>query len=96
MGTRQNNTASGWTVKKIVLMGTGWALLVIGPVVGLLPGPGGFPIVATGMILILSQSYTAKRIFIQQRYPRILGPLRRFIRRKRPAPDSSTDKQPHQ
>jgi len=94
MGTPQNNTPNGWTVKKIVLMGIGWMLLIIGPIVGLLPGPGGFPIVATGLILILSQSYTAKRIFVrwQQRYPRILGPLRRFIRRKAPTRTSNADK----
>ncbi len=87
MDAQQDNPAQGFTVKKIALLGLGWVLLIIGPIIGLLPGPGGFPITAAGLVLILSQSYTAKRIFIRmvQRYPRILGPLRRFIRRgKRP------------
>jgi hypothetical protein len=84
MGAPQDNPPGGFTVKKILLLTLGWMLLVIGPIVGLLPGPGGIPITAAGLAIILSQSYTAKRLFIrwQQRHPRILGPLRRFLRRK--------------
>ncbi len=71
-------------MKKVLLMALGWLLLVIGPLVGLLPGPGGIPIVAAGLILILSQSYTARKIFVrlERRFPRVLGPLHRFMRRR--------------
>lgn len=87
MASAQDNAPHGFTVKKVLLLGTGWVLvLVIGPLIGILPGPGGIPVVGGGLILILSQSYTAKRVFVrwQHRYPRILGPLRRFIRRGKP------------
>ncbi len=85
MASPQDTPAQGFTVKKVVLLGIGWILVAAGPVVGLLPGPGGIPISAAGLVLILSQSYTAKRIFIrwQQRHPKVLGPLRRFISRKK-------------
>lgn len=85
MASPQDTPPQGFTVKKVVLLGTGWILVVAGPIVGLLPGPGGLPIAAAGLVLILSQSYTAKRVFIrwQQRHPRVLGPLRRFISRKK-------------
>jgi hypothetical protein len=91
MASPQDNPAQGFTVKKVVLLGTGWILVCAGPIVGLLPGPGGLPIAAAGLVLILSQSYTAKRVFIRwhQRHPRIIGPLRRFIRRKQ-ARDKTT------
>lgn len=85
MASPQHNPAQGFTVKKVVLLGIGWILVVAGPVVGIVPGPGGIPISAAGLVLILSQSYSAKRIFIrwQLRHPRTLGPLRRFISRRK-------------
>lgn len=94
MAPPQNNPSNGWTVKKITLLVIGWTLLGLSPLVGLLPGPGGIPMAAAGLALILSQSYTARRIFIrwQQRYPKILGPLRRFMRRTKPVKGASADK----
>ena len=91
MAFPQDKRPGGFTVKKIVLLAIGWMLLVIGPIIGLLPGPGGFPITAAGLILLLSQSYMAKRIFLRwcQRHPRLLGPLRRFIQRKQARSPSS-------
>ena len=85
MASPQDNPAQGFTIKKVVLLGTGWVLVCAAPVLGLLPGPGGLPVAVAGLVLILSQSYTAKRVFIRwhQRHPKIIGPLRRFIRRKR-------------
>ncbi|MGE0668413.1 MAG: hypothetical protein AB7O49_17800 [Sphingomonadales bacterium] len=93
MTTPQDNPARGFTVKKVVLLGTGWVLVVAGPLIGILPGPGGIPVVAAGLVLILSQSYTAKRIFIrlEHRHPRFLGPLRRFMRRGKPARNGGAD-----
>lgn len=85
MAAPQHNPAQGFAVKKVVLLGGGWILVAAGLVVGVLPGPGGVPITAAGLVLILSQSYSAKRIFIRwhQRHPRVIGPLRRFISRKK-------------
>lgn len=85
MASSQDNPAQRPAVKKVVLLGVGWVLIGGGLVVGLVPGPGGIPISGAGLVLILSQSYTAKRVFIrwQQRHPRLLGPLRRFLSRKK-------------
>jgi hypothetical protein len=77
------NPRSENAVKKVLLMTTGWILVVVGPVVGVIPGPGGIPIVAAGLVLILSQSYTAKRMFLrlERRHPRVFTPIRRFMSR---------------
>jgi hypothetical protein len=85
MAPSHDNRPSGFTARKIVLLATGWTLVIVGPLVGILPGPGGIPIVGAGLVLILSQSYTAKRVFVrlERRYPRFVGPLRRFISRGR-------------
>ncbi|MEN3974612.1 hypothetical protein [Emcibacter sp. SYSU 3D8] len=94
MASPQDNPAQGFTVKKVVLLGTGWMLVIAGPIIGILPGPGGIPVAAAGLVIILSQSYTAKRMFIrmEHRYPRFLRPLRRFIRRGKPAKQARADK----
>ena len=66
-----------------------WGLVVLGVLIvmfglmlGPLPGPGGIPIVALGLILILRGSITARRGFarLHRRYPRYLGPVRRVLR----------------
>ena len=93
MASPQDNPVRGFTVKKVVLLGTGWILVIAGPIIGLLPRPGGIPVAAAGLVLILSQSYTAKRVFIrmEQRYPRILRPVRRLIRRGKPTRRGDAD-----
>ena len=72
-------------VKKIALLSVGWVLIVVGPVVGIIPGPGGIPITGAGVILVISQSNTAKRVFLRyhKRYPETVGPFRRFIQRRK-------------
>ena len=59
-------------------------LVITGPIVGIIPGPGGIPIVAAGAIMIMSQSRVAKRVFIRahRRYPKTVGPVRSFIQRR--------------
>jgi hypothetical protein len=51
-----------------------------------LPGPGGLPVVALGLILVLRTSTGAKRLFIKahRRWPRVLSPVRRLLRRNSP------------
>jgi hypothetical protein len=66
-----------------------WGLIVLGVMIvllglllGPLPGPGGIPIIALGLILILRGSITAKKHFVRlhRRYPRFVGPIRRVLR----------------
>lgn len=81
-------------VKKVVLLSVGWVLIVVGPVVGIIPGPGGIPITGAGVILVLSQSQTAKRVFLRyyKRYPETIGPFRRFIQRRKPRNQAEAEK----
>jgi hypothetical protein len=56
----------------------GWGLIAAGFVIH-----PGFLLVALGAVLVLRNSYSARRRFIhlQRRYPRVISPVRRLIRR---------------
>jgi hypothetical protein len=60
----------------------GLAIVLAGAVIGALPGPGGIPIVALGLVVILKNSRAARRLFIraQRRWPKALTPVRRMLR----------------
>lgn len=70
---------------------TKWAMILLGAfivlaglVIAPLPGPFGVPIMVVGLVLILRSSYRAKRGFMRavRRYPKVLYPIRRLLRRK--------------
>ena len=71
------------SLRSKLILGLGWLIILIGLALGPLPGPGGIPIVAGGAMLVLSQSHSARKQFIrlQKRYPKYLGPVRRFLKR---------------
>ena len=77
--------AARLTVKKVILLSAGWVMIITGPVIGIIPGPTGLPIMAAGAMIVMSQSRGARRAFIryQQRFPQTLGPVRRFIQRRK-------------
>jgi ribosomal protein L24E len=61
------------SVLRIVYLGTGWTLvLVVTPVVGALPGPGGVFVFAFGAALLLKNSNWTKRAYARfaRRHPR--------------------------
>lgn len=62
----------------------GGAIVVAGVVIAPLPGPGGIPVIALGLMVILRNSYKAKRWFIraQRRWPKVLFPMRRLLRKE--------------
>jgi hypothetical protein len=61
----------------------GLLVVIAGILIAPLPGPGGVPVIALGLILILKSSYRAKRVFIRAQYarPRWVYPFRRLLRR---------------
>ena len=69
---------------RLLLLAVGWVLIAGGVVLALLPGHLGVPLLAIGLILVLRNSYKAKRQFIhwQRRHPRFVHPVRRLIRRE--------------
>ncbi len=69
---------------RLLFVAVGWVLITGGVVLALLPGHLGVPLLAIGLILVLRNSYKAKRQFIQmqRRHPRFVHPVRRLIRRE--------------
>ncbi len=65
-------------------MTLGGVIVLAGVVIAPLPGPGGIPVIAVGLIVILRNSYKAKRMFVRahRRWPRIVHPLRRLMRKE--------------
>lgn len=84
--------------RRAALTALGGFLVILSPFVGIIPGPGGIPVFAAGLALMLRNSAWAKRRFvrIKRRWPRIghyadLG-LRRGSARRRRARDSARSK----
>lgn len=66
-----------------LLFVAGWLLILLAPVVGLLPGPGGIFVFAAGAALVLETSAWAKRAYVRlkRRWPRIGAWTDRGLRR---------------
>ena len=72
------------SVLRIVYLGAGWIMvLVITPMVGVLPGPGGIFIFAGGLALLLKNSNWVKRLYTRysKRFPRHGRLIDRVLRR---------------
>ena len=67
-----------------LLIGLGLIIIAAGVVVSPLPGPGGIPVMVVGLMLVLRNSFWARKQFIriQRRHPKIVFPLRRLLRRE--------------
>lgn len=66
------------------LLGLGWLLIALTPVIGPLPGPGGIIVLAAGLTLLLRNSLWARRTFARakRRWPRLGALADRGLRRK--------------
>lgn len=81
--TRTAAHGAARTVVRYVLIAIGTSLTLLGVVMAPLPGPLGLPVTLVGLMLVLRNSFRARRAFIrfQRRHPRIIFPLRRLLRR---------------
>ncbi|MGQ3113801.1 MAG: PGPGW domain-containing protein, partial [Brevundimonas sp.] len=81
--TRPNPGGLFRWLKRSSMLGVGVLVVIAGILIAPLPGPGGVPVIALGLILILRSSYRAKRYFIRAQYarPRWVYPFRRLLRR---------------
>jgi hypothetical protein len=54
------------------MLGLGWFLVVLSPLVGILPGPGGIFVFAAGLVLLLRNSAWARRRYAlaKRRWPK--------------------------
>ncbi|WP_295172842.1 PGPGW domain-containing protein [uncultured Brevundimonas sp.] len=71
-------------IKRWALMIGGLFVVLLGILIAPLPGPGGIPVIAVGLMLILKSSFWAKRQFIRAQYarPKWVYPFRRLMRKK--------------
>jgi Flp pilus assembly protein TadB len=67
---------------RIALMVVGALLAVFGVLIAPLPGPFGLPIAVLGLMIVLRNSFWAKRRFVRlhRRHPRFVSPVRRLLR----------------
>ena len=71
---------------RLAMVALGLAIMAVGIPIALLPWlhiPGAL-ILATGLVVVLRNSFSARRTFIraQRRHPKIVFPIRRLIRRE--------------
>ena len=83
-GSSPQPNAFGRWLKRSAMMIGGVLVVILGILIAPLPGPGGIPVIALGLVLILRSSFRAKRLFIQAQYarPKWVYPFRRLLRRK--------------
>jgi len=57
---------------RIAFLVIGFAFMALSPILGPIPGPGGLPVFALGLTLVLRNSLWAKRVFARakRRWPR--------------------------
>ena len=67
---------------RLMLALFGVLVIVLGVLIAPLPGPGGLPVIAIGLMIVLRNSFWAKRRFVElsRRHPRTVYPLRRLMR----------------
>ena len=61
----------------------GFAIIGFGILIAPLPGPGGIPVIVVGLMVVLRNSFKARRQFVRlhRAYPKTLYPIRRLLRR---------------
>jgi hypothetical protein len=68
---------------RLCLFGLGALLLLLVPIIGLLPGPGGIILFPIGLALVLENSVWAKRVYgrFKRTHPRYAAWVDRLMRR---------------
>ncbi|MCI3134664.1 hypothetical protein MQH10_20870 [Phenylobacterium aquaticum] len=71
-------------VSRFVLTVLGLFIMLVGLVTAPLPGHLGLPILVVGLMIVLRNSFKARRRFvrIQKAHPKMIFPLRRLLRRE--------------
>ena len=65
------------------LVVVGSLIVVAGIAIAPLPGPGGIPVIVVGLMVVLHNSFKARRQFVRlhHAHPRVISPIRRLLRR---------------
>lgn len=70
-------------IKRTGLVLLGFAIILGGILIAPLPGPGGIPVIVVGLMIVLRNSFKARRQFVKlhRAHPKVLSPIRRLLRR---------------
>jgi hypothetical protein len=70
-------------VARWLLLGLGLVIMLVGLPLVALPGHLGLPLMVVGLMIVLRNSFKAKRQFLrmQQAHPKVVFPIRRLMRR---------------
>jgi len=85
-GPRASDDASRDIAGRLVRFGlvvVGGLIIVAGIAIAPLPGPGGIPVIVVGLMVVLRNSFKARRQFVRlhHAHPRVISPIRRLLRR---------------
>ena len=71
-------------VSRWLLLGVGGIIMLVGLILAPLPGHIGLPLLVIGLMIVLRNSFAAKRQFvrIQRAHPKMVFPIRRLMRRE--------------
>jgi hypothetical protein len=67
-----------------LLLGVGALVVLAGILIAPLPGPGGIPVIVVGLMIMLRNSFAARRQFVrfQKAHPKLIFPIRRLLRKE--------------
>jgi len=70
-------------VKRVGMVLLGLVIILAGVLISPLPGPGGIPVIVVGLMIVLKNSFKARRQFVRlhRAHPRMISPIRRLLRR---------------
>lgn len=70
-------------IVRVLLAILGVLIVIAGILVAPLPGPGGIPVIVVGLMILLRNSFKARRQFVrfQHAHPKLIFPIRRLLRR---------------
>ena len=70
-------------VRRFGMVILGLAIVAVGILIAPLPGPGGIPVIVVGLMVVLKNSFKARRQFVRlnRAHPKMLYPIRRLLRR---------------
>ena len=71
-------------IVRALLVVLGLVIVLAGVLIAPLPGPMGLPVVVVGLMVVLRNSFKARRQFVrfQRAHPRMVFPIRRLLRRE--------------
>jgi hypothetical protein len=70
-------------IRRLGMVLLGLAIIALGILIAPIPGPGGIPVIVVGVMIVLRNSFKARRQFVRlsRAHPRVMSPIRRLLRR---------------